>query len=93
MKGYIKLSLVLTALAAFATDGRAESPPGQDQDALTASARIRLQVVIPEVLHYQISTTDALVLPGPSALLNSGQALGTSSRETADEIIYTTTSL
>ena len=103
MKGYIKPSLAFAALVLFAANSFAESRTinPQDTNAYKASARLKLRVVIPEVLRFQISDEAArgnvLALPGkattPSASINSRQTIITGDNETAGQITYTSASL
>lgn len=69
MKGYIKPLVTFMMLLIFAADGLAESsaPNNQDNKPDQASARIKLRVVIPEVLLFQsanaTSSLDILAFP------------------------------
>ena len=109
MKGYIKPPVAFAILLVFAANGMAESSTASNQDSgqYTASARIKLRVVIPEMLLFQ--TGDAA--PGEDTLAfptsvktpttngdlylhsNSGYASSVTERKTVTGISYTATSL
>ena len=103
MKSTIKPLLAFAVLLAFGADGRAESRTinAQYNDPVAASARIKLRVIIPEILQVQLAGTTAsgstLALPAstgvPTEHLNSEHTVTTSRRETLSEILYTTASL
>lgn len=69
MKGYIKLLATIMMLLVFAADGLAESRAlnNQDNKSGQAGARIKLRVVIPEVLLFRSGDTttslDTLAFP------------------------------
>ena len=103
MKGHIKPSVAFAALVLFTANSLAESRTNNPQDtyAYKASARIKLRVIIPEVLQFQMSDEaargDVLALPGatmiPSASINSRQTIITDRSETAGQMTYTSASL
>jgi|GEM_PF-5047000 len=103
MKGIIKPLLAFAISTAFAAEGLAESStiePSNNEPA-RVSARIKLRVIIPEILLFQLGDASAggmsLALPAttntPAAHLNSGHSVITTSSETASEITYTSASL
>jgi hypothetical protein len=103
MKGFIKPLLAFAISTVFAAEGLAEShtiKPSSNEPS-RASARIKLRVIIPEILLFQLGDATAggitLALPAttgvPAAHLNSGHAVITTSSETASEITYTSASL
>lgn len=109
MKGHIKPLVAFAMLPFFAADGLAESSISGNRDGghYSASARIKLHVVIPEMLLFQTSGTgpvsDTLAFPTSvetptgrgSLYLHSNSAYGGSvtGHETATAITYTATSL
>ena len=103
MKRFIKPTLAFAALVLFAANSFAESRTinPQDTNAYKASARLKLRVVIPEVLQFQISDEAAsgniLALTGkaatPSTSINSRQSIITGENETAGQMTYTSASL
>ena len=110
MKVFIKQYLAFSALLVFAADGMAESHAisNRDNDRYKASARIKLRVVIPEVLLLRIDDTtygaDSLTFPtsvkvptvsGSLAVhTNTGPAASiVTQRGTTAEMIYTAASL
>ena len=109
MKGYIKPLVTFAMLSIFAADGMAESHAisNRGSDGYRASARIKLHVVIPGVLQFQISDTtpgaDALTFPTPVTAPTAGGSIdvhgntGPTSiithRETTSAITYTGASL
>ena len=93
MKGYIKPLVAIVALLIFAADGMAESSTSsQDSGQNSASARIKLRVVIPAMLLFQVnenaSSGDDLVLHG-----NTGPASIVAGSESSTETTYTAASL
>ena len=98
MKSTIKPLLAFAVLLAFGADGRAESRTvkAQNNDPVAASARIKLRVIIPEILQFQHSGNSPALNAStgvPTAHLNSGHAVITTIRGTGSEILYTTASL
>ena len=110
MKDLIKPCLAFAALLVIAADTMAESHAisNRDNDGYKASARIKLRVVIPEVLLLRINdaTSDADTLTFPSSVkvptANGGLAVHTNSgpaasiatqRGTTAEMTYTAASL
>ncbi len=107
MKNYIKPLLTFAMLLIFARDGLAEShTPGKQGDN-PSSARLKLRVVIPDMLLLQsggaTSSLDSLAFPtsvtaltGNGSLVlqgNSGATSIVSDDKTAAETTYTATSL
>ncbi len=109
MKYYIKPLLTFAMLLVFARDGLAEShtPGKQGDNPSSASTRLKLRVVIPDMLLLQsgaaTSSLDGLVFPtsvtaptGNGSLVlqgNSGATNIVSDDKTAVETTYTATSL
>jgi hypothetical protein len=109
MKGYIKPLVTFAVLLMFTADGVAESRSVNNQDNKPdqSSARIKLRVVIPEVLLFRngnaTSGLDYLAFPtsvttqtGDGSLIlhgNSGPASIVDDSGTAAGITYTATSL
>jgi len=109
MKNYIKPLLTFAMLLVFATDGLAESRTigKQGSNPSSASARLKLRVVIPDMLLLQsggaTSSLDNLAFPtsvtaltGNGSLVlqgNSGATSIVSDDKTAAETTYTATSL
>ena len=103
MKGFIKPSLAFAALVLFTANSFAESRANNPQDtrAYKASARIKLRVIIPEVLQFQMNAEaargDVPALPGattiPSVSINSRQTVVAANSETAGQMTYTAASL
>jgi hypothetical protein len=109
MKGYIKPLVTFMMLLIFSADGLAEYRSLNNQDNMPdqASARIKLRVVIPEVLLFRngdtTSSLDTLTFPtsvttstGNESLVlhgNSGPASIVNDNGTAAGTTYTATSL
>jgi len=109
MKKYIKPLLTFAMLLVFATNGLAESRTSgkQGNNPSSASTRLKLRVVIPDMLLLQsgaaTSSLDGLVFPTSATTLtgngslvlqgNSGPAEIVSDHKTAADTIYTATSL
>jgi hypothetical protein len=109
MKGYIKPLVAFATLLVFAADALAESSISGNRDGghYSASARIKLRVVIPEMLLFRngnaTSSLDYLAFPtsvttqtGNGSLVlhgNSGPASIVDDNGTAAGTTYTATSL